>query len=619
MPRSSPPDPAAAGRADPMAALEVERLRVRQGRRSAVDGIGFRVERGEVFGLIGPDGAGKTSTFHVLGGVREPDGGRVRVLGRPPRRARERIGYLTQRFSLYPDLSVAENLRYVAGMRLVPAADLRRRRADLLERMDLAPFADRLAGRLSGGMRQKLALCCALIARPEVLLLDEPTTGVDPVSRREFWDVLADLSGEGVTIVVATPYLDEAERCHRIALLHEGRIRSVGSPAALRQGLGLVRLEVRCDRPAEAERLLERCRRGGGGSGADPGPSPIVDVQTFGDRLDVLVDDPVAGSAAVKRLLAGHGLDPGVPEATAPTLENVFVARLRQESPQPPLLPFPRPAGSEGGAGPIGPAIRARGLGRRFGRFEAVRELDLQLRHGEILGLLGANGAGKTTTIRMLCGLLRPTAGTVELAGEGGDLRSAERRRQIGYMSQKFTLYDDLTILQNLEFYAGVYGIAPALRRERIAWVLATCGLAGREDLGTGELPGGWKQRVAFGAAVLHDPRVLFLDEPTSGVDPLARRQFWQLINAFARSGAAVLVSTHYLEEAEQCNRLCLLVAGRKVIEGSPGEIRAAQPGTLIELTLPPGGSRRALQVLRRSVPPWRLSLFGDRLHLVLD
>lgn len=600
-----------------MAAVEVENLRVRYGGLTAVAGIHFRVEVGEVFGLIGPDGAGKTSGFHVLGGVMEPDGGSVRILGVPPRRARGRIGYLTQQFSLYPDLSVAENLRYVAGLRRVAEADFQRRRTDLLERMDLAPFADRLAGRLSGGMKQKLALCCALIDRPDVLLLDEPTTGVDPVSRREFWDVLAALAGEGVTIVVATPYLDEAERCHRIALLHEGRIRSLGSPAELRHGLDLVRLEVRCRELETAERLLEGARQAGGADGA--GPSPIVDVQTFGDRLDVLVRDAMVGAAAVKRLLAAQGLEAAEPEPLAPTLENVFISRLRQEAAPPPLLPFPRPAAAEGGAARERTAILARGVSRRFGRFVAVNDLDLEVRHGEIYGLLGANGAGKTTTIQMLCGLLLPSAGRVELAGEGGDLRSPELRRRIGYMSQKFTLYDDLTILQNLEFYAGVYGIAPALRRRRIEWVLATCGLQGREHLGTGRLPGGWKQRLAFGAAVLHDPRVLFLDEPTSGVDPLARRQFWQLINAFARAGAAVLVSTHYLEEAEQCNRLCFLVAGRKVVEGSPGAIRAAQPGTLLEIRLPGEGTPRALQVLRGSWAPWRLSLFGDRLHLVLE
>ncbi len=248
-----------------------------------------------------------------------------------------------------------------------------------------------------------------------------------------------------------------------------------------------------------------------------------------------------------------------------------------------------------------------------------MREVNLEVHYGEIFGLLGANGAGKTTTIKMLCGLLEPSGGQVALAGETGRLRSRELLRRIGYMSQRFTLYDDLSIRQNLEFYAGIYEIPRALRRERIAWVLASCGLEGQGEMATGQLPGGWKQRVAFGAAVLHDPEVLFLDEPTSGVDPVARRQFWSLINAFARAGAAVLVTTHYLEEAEQCNRLCFLVAGRSVIEGSPTAVKATQPGRLYELQVPPGATQRAFELLRGHWESWRVSIFADRIHLVVD
>ncbi len=597
MPRFSPPE---AG-SEPV--LRVEGLEVHYGQLRAVERIDFTVAAGEVFGLIGPDGAGKTSSFHVLAGVMEASAGLVRVLGRPPRQARSRIGYLTQQFSLYPDLSVAENLRYVAGLRRVPQAAFQQRRDTLLRRLDLAPFATRLAGRLSGGMKQKLALCCALIDTPELLLLDEPTTGVDPVSRREFWDVLASLAAEGVTIVVATPYLDEAERCGRIAMLQQGRIRRRGTPAELKRGLGLVRLELRCTRLAEAERLLEQSMAG-------------ADVQTFGDRLDVLVADAQAGRAAVETLFREHDLPLEGLGVGPPTLENVFVSHLRQEVTQPPALPYPQASRRRR---QVGEAITARRLSRRFGTFEAVRNLDLRVGYGEIFGLLGANGAGKTTTIKMLCGLLPPSSGEVMLAGERGDLRRGELLQRIGYMSQKFTLYDDLSILQNLEFYAGVYEVPPALRAERIAWVLATCGLEGQGHLLTGQLPGGWKQRLAFGASVLHDPHVLFLDEPTSGVDPLARRQFWRLINAFARRGTAILVTTHYLEEAEQCQRLCFLVAGENVIEGSPGQIKAAQPGQLLELQLAAGVQQDATELLRQHFEPWRVSRFADRLHLVLE
>ncbi|MDM7952821.1 MAG: ATP-binding cassette domain-containing protein [Cyanobium sp. CZS 25K] len=613
MPKSSPaesgPEPVAWGGAvarGGAVVLQVQGLRRSYGALEAVRGLDFQVEAGEIFGLIGADGAGKTSSFHILAGLLNPTAGTVRVLGLPPRQARSRVGYLTQTFSLYPDLSVVENLRYVAGLRQVASGDFQERRQRLLPLMGLGPFGDRLAGQLSGGMKQKLALCCALIDRPELLLLDEPTTGVDPVSRREFWDVLAQLASEGVTILVATPYLDEAERCHRIALIHEGRIRRRGTPLALKQSLDLTRLELRCRERIRAEALLEQATA----------RDTIVDVQTFGDRLDVLVSDAERGAQEVRELFERQDLALQDLQVTTPTLENVFVTLLRQEGGQP--LPLPFPGGGERQRRD-GPAIAARSLSRNFGSFQAVRQVDLEVRYGEIFGLLGANGAGKTTTIKMLCGLLEPSAGQVSLAGETSRLRSRELLGRIGYMSQKFTLYDDLSIRQNLAFYAGVYEIPRALRRQRIDWVLASCGLEGQGDMATGQLPGGWKQRVAFGAAVLHDPEVLFLDEPTSGVDPMARRQFWRLINDFARAGTAILVTTHYLEEAEQCNRLCFLVAGQSVIEGTPTEVKGAQPGRLYELLVPPGSTQRAADLLRGRWPSWRVSIFADRLHLVME
>jgi len=343
----------------------------------------------------------------------------------------------------------------------------------------------------------------------------------------------------------------------------------------------------------------------------------IVDVQTFGDRLDLLVNDAAAGEAQVRELFRQEGLPLQELRRSSPTLENVVVIRQRRQAGELPLLPFPQPQAVRRHRSDL--AIDARNLSRRFGNFEAVRQLTLEIRYGEIFGLLGANGAGKTTTIKMLCGLLAPSSGQIVLAGESEQLRGPDLLRRIGYMSQKFTLYDDLSIRENLEFYAGVYGIPGPLRQPRIDWVIASCGLQGQEQMLTARLPGGWKQRVAFGAAVLHDPEVLFLDEPTSGVDPLARRQFWSLINDFARRGTAILVTTHYLEEAEQCNRLCFMVAGENVIEGSPEAIKAAQPGQVLELVLPPDQLQRATLLLRRHWQSWRVSRFGDRLHLVLD
>ena len=588
--------------------IQVKGLQKRYGKLAAVRGIDFSVEAGEVFGLIGPDGAGKTTTFHILGGIMEATAGDIQVLGQAPRTARLGIGYLTQQFSLYLDLSIDENLRYIAGLRSVSDRDFAERRARYLRLMSLERFGDRLAGQLSGGMKQKLALCCALIYKPEVLLLDEPTTGVDPVSRREFWDVLAALASEGVTIVVATPYLDEAERCNRVALMYEGQIQQIGTPTELKESLKLHRLEVRTRHLQAVEHVLEA-------QIAASGTTSIRDVQTFGDRLDVLVSDLQAGETQVRRLLSQAQLPLDNLDQTQPTLENVFVTRLRQQGLEPPFITFPRSRSRDRAANEA--AIYAKNLNRMFGTFQAVKNVNIEVRYGEIFGLLGANGAGKTTTIKMLCGLLEASSGEISLGGETGNLRSGALRRRIGYMSQKFTLYDDLTIVQNLEFYAGVYSIPKRLRREKIAWVIAICGLEGQENLLTGQLPGGWKQRVAFGASVMHEPEILFLDEPTSGVDPLARRQFWRLINDFARRGTAVLVTTHYLEEAEQCNRMSFLVAGETVIEGSPSQIKAAQPGKLIEIT--PDQNQAASDLLKQTLAPWRVSIFADRLHVVVD
>ncbi|MGH6953258.1 MAG: ATP-binding cassette domain-containing protein, partial [Alphaproteobacteria bacterium] len=585
-----------------MPAIQVRGLTKRYGAVEAVRGIDLDVRTGEIFGLIGPDGAGKTSAFQILGGVMEATGGTAELLGRPARAAREHVGYLTQAFSLYADLSVAENLRYIGELRRVPAPEIARRGQRDLTMFGMERFLGRLAGRLSGGMKQKLALACALVAEPRVLLLDEPTTGVDPVSRREFWDALAELSSQGMTILLATPYLDEAERCHRVALMHEGRIHRTGAPAALREGLGLARLEVRASslrRAADA--LAPRAE--------------IADVQRFGDRLDVMVRDVAAGERAVREALGGARLPVDSVRVAMPTLENAFVAILRGLEGERRLGEFPEPrmrASHDAAA-----AIGARGLRKAFGDFEAVKGLDLEVRYGEVYGLLGANGAGKTTTIKMLCGLVEPTSGEVRLAGEGGDMRSAGVRQQMGYMSQKFSLYDDLTIDDNLDFFAGVYQVPAALRAARKRWVLDFAGLDGRGGQLTGSLPGGWKQRVAFGAAIMHEPRVLFLDEPTSGVDPIARRAFWAMINHLADQGTAILVTTHYLEEAEQCNRLGFMVAGELVAEGTPSGVKAAQGGRALEIRV--DAPQRAVALLKAEMDAWRVSQFGDRLHVIVD
>ena len=585
------------------AAILVEDLHKDYGATHAVDGVSFTVNKGEIFGMIGPDGAGKTTTFQILAGVMEATSGAAQIFGKPARAMRSQTGYLTQTFSLYPDLTVAENIRYIGDLREVSPAQIAERGHRYLEMFDMDRFTGRQAGQLSGGMKQKLALACALVTEPQVLLLDEPTTGVDPVSRREFWDALAHLSAGGLTILVATPYLDEAERCHTVALTHEGKIQLIGAPDELRQTLHAKRLELTTSAIQEAERLF-----------ADPG-AEILDVQRFGDRLDLLAKEPDKAKQVVEQQLSNAGIAVDEIRVDEPTLENVFVATLRNLGEEPHAVPFPRRHDHSHLRGQT--AIGARDLAKMFGSFTAVKDVSLEIKYGEVYGLLGANGAGKTTTIKMLCGLLEPTQGQIQLAGESGSFRSAAVRMRIGYMSQKFSLYNDLSIKENLNFFAGVYGVPEDEREEKLRWVLSFSGLEGRENQITGSLPGGWKQRVAFGAAIMHEPSVLFLDEPTSGVDPLARRAFWSMINQLADTGSAILVTTHYLEESEQCNRLGMTVAGELVAEGRPSEIKAQQQGRLFEFVV--DQPQRASDLLKQELDSWRVSLFGDRLHVITD
>jgi ABC-2 type transport system ATP-binding protein len=575
----------------------------------AVKAIDLQVAPGEIFGLIGPDGAGKTSTFHILGGVLNQSAGEVLVMGMIPREGRMNIGYLTQQFSLYPDLSIEENMHYTAGLREVPEDQFQERKEKSLKQMNLAKFRNRLAGQLSGGMKQKLALCCALISRPKVLLLDEPTTGVDPVSRREFWDLLSEVSHDGVTIAVATPYLDEAERCHRVALMYNGSIQQLGTVKELKENLHVSRLEVRSDKLMQSERKFV--------SALLQFKPNIEDVQTFGDRLDVLVANVEEGEEKIRDIGKQLQLEDLSITREQPTLENVFVTSLKRQKQedenQVEELHLTKTKIGKAGES----AIKADNITKIFGDFHAVDGVSLDVGYGEIYGLLGANGAGKTTTIKMLCGLLAPTKGEMMLAGKTSDLRNPRLRERIGYMSQKFTLYDDLSVLENLEFYCGVYEVPGRLRADRIHWVLKASELLGQEKMLTAKLPGGWKQRLSFGACTMHEPEILFLDEPTSGVDPIARRQLWVMIAEFARQGTAVLVTTHFLEEAEHCNKLGFMVAGKLVAQGSPSEIKKEQPGKLIELVT--SDNQATSNLLKANIDRWRVSIFADRLHIVLD
>lgn len=587
----------------PESAIKLRDLRKQYGKLEAVKGIDLDIRRGEIYGLIGPDGAGKTSTFQILGGVMPESSGEISIYGKNARDARSFVGYLTQAFSLYQDLTVLENLRYIGDLRLLSRREIEERGMHYLRLFDMDKFPDRLAGRLSGGMKQKLALACALIAEPRILLLDEPTTGVDPVSRREFWDTLAELSSQGMTMVVATPYLDEAERCSRVSFMFDGKIIQTGTPKELRENLGMKRLELRAEDLGKTEEILNHI-------------DEIEDVQRFGDRLDLMVRDAEQGERITREVLAEEKIEVEQIHVGKPTLENTFVAVLRELEGKLIAPPFPRkrefrvrPQDSV--------AIGAENVSKSFGDFVAVKDFNLSVKYGEIYGLLGANGAGKTTTIKMLCGLLDPSEGLIQLADERENVRSQFVRQRVGYMSQKFSLYDDLSIEENLNFFAGAYGVPRAEREEKKRWVMEFSGLQGQEKMLTGELPGGWKQRVAFGSAILHEPSVLFLDEPTSGVDPLARRAFWKMINELAGRGVAILVTTHYLEEAEQCNRLGFMVAGEVVAEGTPTSLKNEQSGHLLELIT--DKPQQASNFLKTGMERWRVSLFGDRLHVVVE
>ena len=343
--------------------------------------------------------------------------------------------------------------------------------------------------------------------------------------------------------------------------------------------------------------------------------SDIFDVQRFGDRLDLLSHSPEAAQRKMEEVMRAEGIAIDSVRVDAPTLENTFVATLRSLSQEMRDTPFPSRRDHKEKRGQI--AIGAEHITKQFGSFTAVHDVSLQVRYGEIYGLLGANGAGKTTTIKMLCGLLEASTGNMQLAGGRGAFRSTEIRQQIGYMSQKFSLYDDLSIAENLDFFGGVYGVPAEELKEKERWVLDFSGLEGKENQVTGSLPGGWKQRVAFGSAIMHEPGIVFLDEPTSGVDPLARRAFWMMINRLADAGTAVLVTTHYLEEAEQCNRLGLMVAGELLVEGTPSEIKARQHGHLLEFRV--DQPQCAADLLKSETQHWRVALFGNRLHIITD
>jgi len=535
---------------------------------TALRGVSLAVGRGRVTGLIGPDGAGKTTLMRLSVGLLRPDEGTITALGHDaasePLAVQASVGYMPQRFGLYEDLTVQENLDLYACLQGVPEGEREGRYRELMHMTGLARFTGRLAGRLSGGMKQKLGLACTLVRPPRLLLLDEPTVGVDPVSRRELWQIVYRLVREhAMTVLLSTAYLDEAERCDEIVLLHEGEILGQGRPEQFREPLR-GRTFAACA-PGIGKRALQKRLA------AVPG---VLDAVIQADRVRVVARE---GAADVPGRLAGAA-EGASAEGVEPRLEDAFVALLYgRRAPPGAGGRTPAPAASSAAAARPGPVIEVRDVSRRFGDFYAVRGATFDVAAGEVFGLLGPNGAGKSTTFRMLCGLLPASAGTLRVAGL--DLRHAASaaRARIGYMSQKFSLYGNLSVLENLRFFSSAYNLSGARQAERIAWALGEFGLGEFEAMASQDLSLGHKQRLAMACALMHEPDILFLDEPSSGVDPLARREFWSRINTLAEGGVTILVTTHFMEEAEYCDRLAIMADGEVLALGEPAEIKRGQ------------------------------------------
>ena len=532
----------------------------------ALRDVNLAARRGRVTGLIGPDGAGKTTLMRMAVGLLAPDDGQIVVLGfdatRDSLAVQARVGYMPQRFGLYEDLSVQENLDLYADLQGVPSADRAPVYEELMQMTGLARFTARLAGRLSGGMKQKLGLACTLVRPPELLLLDEPTVGVDPVSRRELWQIVYRLAqNEGVTVLLSTAYLDEAERCDEVILMHDGEVLGHGPPQEFRErsrGRSYVVTSSGINKRALQEKLSTA--------------AGVVDALIQGESVRLVMESDVRPDPA-KLLPEDKRISI---QSVPPRLEDSFVTMLRKRQPEAGSAKSPGPmtgelAHSNNGDGPV---IDVKNVKRRFGDFYAVKGVTFRVDRGEVFGLLGANGAGKSTVFRMLCGLLPATEGRLRVAGVDLRRAAAAAREKVGYMSQKFSLYGNLSVCENLRFFSSAYNLSGQRQRDRTDWALDQFELGPMADVTSLDLPLGHKQRLAMACALMHEPAILFLDEPTSGVDPLARREFWRRINALAEQRVTVMVTTHFMEEAEYCDRLAIMADGEILAIGTPEEIK---------------------------------------------
>jgi ABC-2 type transport system ATP-binding protein len=520
--------------------------------------------RGQVTGLVGADGAGKTTLIRTAAGLIVPTAGSVTVLGLDSVidtiEIQSRVGYMPQKFGLYQDLTVKENMDLYADLQGVPSSERKSRYHRLLQMTGLEPFTRRMAGALSGGMKQKLGLACSLIKSPEMLLLDEPTVGVDPVSRRELWKIVYELvEKDGIGVLLSTAYLDEAERCDHVVVLHEGEKLAEGTPEEFKERVGQNVALVEPAPGIKARQIHTYL----------VGKPHIIDATIRSGRVRAVTDD--YGTRAVADALPEKWT--AAVKNTPPTFEDAFMTLIPHKESR-----FQINAIDEASENTIQKeevVVQTRDLKKAFGDFEAVKGLTFKVRRGEIFGLLGPNGAGKSTTFRMLCGLLSVSAGDISVAGY--DLRHSpsRARSRLGYMAQQFSLYGQLNVRENLNFFGRAYGLGGNRLRERMEWAFEEFGLGKWREKAAAGLPGGYKQRLAMAASLLHEPEILFLDEPTSGVDPLARREFWLRINGFAEQGVTVVVTTHFMEESEYCDRMLIMSLGESLAKGTPSEIRA--------------------------------------------
>ncbi|HHL33555.1 MAG TPA: ABC transporter ATP-binding protein [Desulfobulbaceae bacterium] len=534
----------------------------------ALSEVSFQARAGIVTGLIGPDGAGKTTLMRLACGLLVPDSGSITVLGmnatKDALKVQQSIGYMPQRFGLYEDLTVQENLDLYADLHKVAVKDRPARYEKLLHMTGLAPFTGRLAGRLSGGMKQKLGIACALVSPPPLLILDEPTVGVDPVSRRELWEIVySQVKEMNMSVLLSTAYLDEAERCSEVVLMHEGRFLGQDAPEAFSSQLVDRTFVIHGRGDGNKRELLRKLSD----------HPQAVDVIILGDTLRLVTRTSMNCQQAADTFAIDSKL--WKIDACKPRFEDAFIDKLQQHREQTGATKRGAITAATVKKKKDEAAIVVKDLRREFGDFVAVKDLSFTVGRGEIFGLLGANGAGKTTTFRMLCGLLPATSGTLQVAGHNLRIARAPARAKIGYMAQKFSLYGDLTVRQNLNFFSAAYGLRGKRQKERIQWALDSFELAEIQDNDSEDLPLGYKQRLALAAALMHEPEILFLDEPTSGIDPLARREFWSHINALASAGVTVMVTTHFMEEASYCDNLVIMARGQVLAAGSPSELTA--------------------------------------------